>query len=116
MADRKPALGKGLSALIPDAPESTQPQRATLEVDLDLLAPNDYQPRTHVDDERLQELARSIQSNGVIHPPLVRAVEAAGERGATLRYQIIAGERRWRAAQLAGLLRVPVVFKELAGD
>jgi ParB family chromosome partitioning protein len=116
MADRKPALGKGLSALIPDAPESSAAPRSTLEVDLDLLAPNDYQPRAHVDDERLHELARSIRSNGVIQPIVVRTVETPGERGTTVRYQIIAGERRWRAAQLAGLLRVPVVVKELAGD
>ena len=60
MADRKPALGKGLSALIPDAPDTAAPPRAPLEVDIDLLAPNDYQPRTHVDDERLDQLARSI--------------------------------------------------------
>ena len=51
MADRKPALGKGLSALIPDAPEPPAPPRATFEIDIDLLAPNDYQPRSHVDDE-----------------------------------------------------------------
>jgi ParB family transcriptional regulator, chromosome partitioning protein len=116
MADRKPALGKGLSALIPDAPESSAPPRAPFEVDLDLLAPNDYQPRAHVNDERLQELARSIKSNGVIQPIVVRAVNTPGERHATVRYQIIAGERRWRAAQLAGLMRVPVVVKELGGD
>jgi ParB family chromosome partitioning protein len=115
MADRKPALGKGLSALIPDAPEPG-PARATFELDIDLLAPNDYQPRTHVDDERLQELARSIKSNGVIQPIVVRRMDAAGVAGTTGRYQIIAGERRWRAAQLAGLMRVPVAVKELAGD
>jgi ParB family chromosome partitioning protein len=115
MADRKPALGKGLSALIPDAPEPG-PARATFELDIDLLAPNDYQPRTHVDDERLQELARSIKSNGVIQPIVVRRIDAGGDAGTTGRYQIIAGERRWRAAQLAGLMRVPVAVKELAGD
>lgn len=115
MADRKPALGKGLSALIPDAPEPVAPARATLELDIDLLAPNDYQPRTHVDDERLQELARSIKSNGVIQPIVVRRIDVGGDAGTTVRYQIIAGERRWRAAQLAGLLRVPVAVKELAG-
>jgi len=115
MANRKPALGKGLSALIPEAPESPAP-RATFEVDLDLLAPNDYQPRAHVNDDRLQELARSIKSNGVIQPIVVRTVETIGERGTAIRYQIIAGERRWRAAQLAGLLRVPVVVKEIGGD
>jgi ParB family chromosome partitioning protein len=113
MADRKPALGKGLSALIPDAPEAAPP-RATLEIDIDLLAPNDYQPRAHVDDQRLQELARSIRSNGVIQPIVVRRV--ADGAGVTPRYQIIAGERRWRAAQIAGLLQVPIVVKDLDGD
>src|SRR5262245_49338224 len=115
MAERKPALGKGLSALIPDLPELSASSRAAFEIDVDLLAPNDYQPRAHVDDDRLQELARSIKSNGVIQPIVVRMLDASGERG-TARYQIIAGERRWRAAQLAGLLRVPVVVKDLAGD
>src|SRR5512132_4114558 len=116
MADRKPALGKGLSALIPDAPEPVAPARVTFELDIDLLAPNDYQPRTHVDDQRLQELARSIKSNGVIQPIVVRRIDAGGDPVTTARYQIIAGERRWRAAQLAGLLRVPVAVKELAGN
>lgn len=116
MADRKPALGKGLSALIPDAPAPPASARATIELDIDLLAPNDYQPRTQMDDERLQELARSIKSNGVIQPIVVRQIDTAGDSGTTVRYQIIAGERRWRAAQLAGLLRVPVAVKDLAGD
>lgn len=100
--EKRPALGKGLSALIPDAPEP--PSRAPLELDIDLLEPNDYQPRLHMDDARLDELAASIRANGVIQPVVVRALEGK-------RYQIIAGERRWRAAQRAGLLKVPVVVK-----
>ena len=109
-SDRKPALGKGLSALIPDAPDTLSTPRATLEIDIDLLAPNDYQPRTHVDDDRLQELARSIQANGVIQPIVVRRSDDG-------RYHIIAGERRWRASQIAGLTKVPVVVKEIgAGE
>ena len=107
MSDRKPALGKGLSALIPDAPDALSTPRTTLEIDIEVLAPNDYQPRTTVDDERLQELARSIAAHGVIQPIVVRA----GDHG---RYHIIAGERRWRAAQLAGLRKVPVVIKDIA--
>jgi ParB family transcriptional regulator, chromosome partitioning protein len=107
MADRKPALGKGLSALIPDAPEGLSTPRASLDIDIDLLEPNDFQPRGAMDDERLLELSRSIQANGVIQPIIARRV-AGG------RYQIIAGERRWRAAQRAGLRRVPVVVKEIA--
>ena len=110
MSDRKPALGKGLSALIPDAPDTLATPRTALEVDIDLLTPNDYQPRTHLDDERLQDLARSIQANGIIQPIVVRRSDDG-------RYHIIAGERRWRAAQAAGLHKVPVVVKDLgAGE
>lgn len=99
--DKRPALGKGLSALIPDAPES--PRASSLDVDIDRLSPNAYQPRAQMDEARLQELARSIASNGIIQPILVREV---GDR-----FQIIAGERRWRAAMLAGLHRVPVIVR-----
>ncbi len=103
MVEKRQALGKGLSALIPDAPE---PPSATLEVDVDLISPNRYQPRTHVDPAGIEDLARSIRANGIIQPIVVRR-EGSG-------YQIIAGERRWRAAQHAGLLRVPVVVKDVA--
>ena len=100
--EKRPALGKGLSALIPDAPE---PRVGPLEVDVDRLTPNALQPRAHLDDARLEELARSIRANGVIQPIIVRKT---GDR-----FQIIAGERRWRAAQKAGLLRVPVVVRDV---
>ena len=106
MIERRPALGKGLSALIPDAPEPV-PQGA-IEVDIDLLAPNHQQPRLRMDDAKLDELARSIQTNGIIQPILVRRT------GST--YQIIAGERRWRAAQRAGLLKVPVIVRDVPGE
>lgn len=102
MADKRPALGKGLSALIPDAPE---PQLGPFEIDIDLLTPNRFQPRAAIDDARLDDLARSIKSSGVIQPIIV-SPSVSG-------YQIIAGERRWRAAQRAGLLRVPVVVRDL---
>jgi ParB family chromosome partitioning protein len=114
MADRKFALGKGLSALIPDAPEPLPAQRASIDVDIDLLEPNDYQPRTAVHDDRLEELARSITTNGVIQPIVARPLATAP--GASPRFQIIAGERRWRAAQRAGLTKVPVVVKDISGD
>jgi ParB family chromosome partitioning protein len=104
MIDRRPALGKGLSALIPDAPEP--PRAGVLEVDIDLLAPNNLQPRVQMDDARLQELADSIKANGIIQPILVRRT------GTT--YRIIAGERRWRAAQRAGLHKVPVVVRDVS--
>src|SRR5207247_7968508 len=101
--EKRPALGKGLSALIPDAPE---PRIGPLEVDIDRLSPNMFQPRSQADEARLDELARSIKSSGVIQPIIVRR---AGEL-----FQIIAGERRWRAAKRAGLQRVPVVVREVA--
>lgn len=104
MIERRSALGKGLSALIPDAPE---PVRAgAVEVDIDLLSPNEQQPRLHMDDAKLEELAQSIRTNGIIQPILVRPT------GRT--YRIIAGERRWRAAQRAGLLKVPIVVRDVA--
>lgn len=107
MVERRPALGKGLSALIPDAPEP--PRTGVLEVGIDQLSPNDHQPRLQMDEARLDELAASIKANGVIQPILVRRTGDA--------YQIIAGERRWRAAQRAGLHSVPVVVRDvLAGD
>jgi ParB family chromosome partitioning protein len=102
--EKRPALGKGLSALIPDVLE---PIRASpVEADIDRLSPSDFQPRSYVDDARLQELAQSIKANGIIQPIVVRRV---GDR-----FQIIAGERRWRAAKVAGLLRVPVVVRDVA--
>src|SRR5918912_152586 len=102
--ERRPALGKGLSALIPDAPEL--PRMPATEVDVDRLLPNAFQPRGRVDDGRLEELAQSIRSNGVIQPIVVRKVGYA--------FEIIAGERRWRAAKLAGLARVPIVVRDVA--
>jgi ParB family chromosome partitioning protein len=109
MVERKPALGKGLSALIPDAPEALVTPRTALDLDIDLLEPNDYQPRAQMEDDRLQDLTQSIKSNGIIQPIVVRKLESG-------RYQIIAGERRWRAAQRAGLGKVPVVIKDVGAD
>ena len=103
MIERRPALGKGLSALIPTVSES--PRQGPLEIDIDLLAPGDQQPRLIMDDGKLEELAQSIKANGIIQPILVRRT------GAT--YRIIAGERRWRAAQRAGLLKVPVIVRDM---
>jgi ParB family transcriptional regulator, chromosome partitioning protein len=110
--DKRPALGKGLSALIPDASDTLSTPRTSLEVDVDQLEPNHYQPRGQFDAERLQDLARSIQANGVIQPIVVRRIDSAG--GGRERYQIIAGERRWRAAQHAHLAKVPIVVKDIA--
>jgi ParB family chromosome partitioning protein len=104
--EKRPALGKGLSALIPDAPEA---RTSSLEVDIDRLSPNDLQPRGHMDHAALDSLAQSIASSGIIQPIVVRKV---GDR-----FQIIAGERRWRAARMAGLQRVPIAVRDVApGD
>ena len=103
MIDRRPALGKGLSALIPEAPEA--PRSASHEVDIDLLAPNEHQPRQQFDEAKLEELAASIRARGIIQPILVRREGSS--------YRIIAGERRWRAAQRAGLHKVPVVVRDI---
>ena len=110
MVEKRPALGRGLSALIPGgttaAPASSSAK--PLEVDTDLLTPNPFQPRTVMDDERIEELARSIRANGIIQPIVVRKAPNG--------YEIIAGERRWRAAQRAGLLKVPIVQRDTPDD
>jgi ParB family chromosome partitioning protein len=101
--DKRPALGKGLSALIPDEPVR---HSSAAEIDIDRISPNEFQPRIALDESSLAELAHSIKAHGIIQPIVVRK---SGER-----FQIIAGERRWRAARQAGLLRVPVVIKDIA--
>jgi ParB family chromosome partitioning protein len=108
MVDKRPALGRGLSALIPDVPASPAPSARPFEVDTDLLQPNRFQPRTVMDDERIEELARSIRANGVIQPIVVRQADSG--------YEIVAGERRWRASQRAGLLKVPIVVRDIPDD
>ncbi|HEX6464630.1 MAG TPA: ParB/RepB/Spo0J family partition protein [Vicinamibacterales bacterium] len=109
MVDKRPALGRGLSALIPDSPVvPAASQENALEVDTDLLRPNQFQPRTQMDEERIDDLARSIKSNGIIQPIVVRRSGAD--------FEIVAGERRWRAAQRAGLLKVPVFVRDVPDD
>jgi ParB family chromosome partitioning protein len=90
-----------LSALIPDAPAAPPAGERALDVDIDLLRPNRFQPRTAMDDTRIDELSRSIKANGVIQPIVVRKADKG--------FEIIAGERRWRASQMAGLHEVPIV-------
>ena len=107
------ALGKGLSALIREPEPAVQPAGANpvavksgpTEVDIDLIDPNPFQPRTHFAAQALEELAQSIRSTGVIQPIILRPTGA--------RYQLIAGERRWRAAQRAGLHRIAAVVRDV---
>jgi ParB family chromosome partitioning protein len=109
MVEKRPALGRGLSALIPDAPApAASSAERSLDVDTDLLRPNKFQPRTQMDDARIDELSRSIRSNGIIQPIVVRKVEHG--------YEIIAGERRWRAAQRLGMMKVPIVVRDIPED
>jgi ParB family chromosome partitioning protein len=98
-----PALGRGLASLIP---QRTTPTAAILEVPLARVSPNPYQPRKHWDDADLAELAASIREHGVLQPVLVTEVLNG--------YQLIAGERRVRAARLAGLERIPALVRQLA--
>jgi len=125
------ALGRGLGALIRDVDVSTPPAAPAtpaatgaatavapapisgvtggpLSLDIDLLDPSPYQPRTRFAESALEELAQSIRSSGIIQPLVVRKIGS--------RYQLIAGERRWRAAQRAQLLRVPVVVREVGDE
>jgi len=100
-------LGRGLSALLGDETSKTSGENY-LEIDLDLIEPNSEQPRSRFTEEKLEELAQSIRANGIVQPIVVR------KRGA--RYQIVAGERRWRGAQIAGLQKIPAVIKEVADE
>jgi len=100
-------LGRGLSALLSETPATTNEELR--EVDIDLIEPNNVQPRTRFDETQLEELAQSIKTNGVVQPILVRKTNGG-------RYQIVAGERRWRAAQRAGLQRIPSVIRDVPDD
>lgn len=109
------ALGKGLSALIPTrtTPQPADNAAATpadqiSQLPIDRIDPNPLQPRRIFQSDRLEELAQSIRSNGIIQPLVVRR---QGNR-----YQLVAGERRWRAAKLAGLIQVPVIVQEFPDD
>lgn len=107
MKEPKNALGRGLDALIPSGPADAV-STGIMELDIDRISPNRYQPRDAFDAETLGELAQSIRENGIIQPLVLRR---QGED-----FQIVAGERRWRAAQMAGLQRVPAVIKHVTDD
>jgi ParB family chromosome partitioning protein len=104
---QKQALGKGLGALIPDLSSLDDQEKKALgitELELDKIVPNEYQPRKVFNDEKLKELAASIKEQGVIQPVIVHKAGSG--------YELIAGERRWRAARMAGLRTIPALVKE----
>jgi ParB family chromosome partitioning protein len=101
----KKALGRGLSALFPQAGSLDQD---LVHLGIDQIRPAEAQPRKHFDESKLKELAQSIKTNGLIQPLVVRRIGDG--------FQLIAGERRWRAAQLAGIHKVPCVIKDASDD
>ena len=104
MAKAKGGLGKGLEALFAD---NSTDSGAVSSLAVSEIEPNRGQPRRHFDEAALAELADSIRQYGVLQPLVVRPMESGG-------YQLVAGERRWRAARMAGLSQVPVVIRELS--
>ena len=103
-------LGRGLDALLSGNDDATTPAADRLQkLEISLLKPGKYQPRTNMNQESLAELAESIKTQGIMQPILVRAIGVDN-------YEIIAGERRWRAAQLAGMAEVPAIIREVADD
>src|SRR5512147_615910 len=131
MATKRPSLGRGLEALLgttrtvpgdaaAGADGSTAPARAPLDEELaripvDLLQRWRYQPRLDMRPESLQELADSIRAQGVVQPIVVRPVGLPAS-GQSQRYEIIAGERRWRASQLAGLADIPAIIRHIPDE
>lgn len=105
MALKKRGLGRGLDALLGDA-VLAEPTSSPRTLPVDRIEPSRFQPRKDIDLERLRELADSIKAHGVVQPIVVRA-------GGNDRYELVAGERRWRAARLAGLAEIPVVVRKL---
>jgi ParB family chromosome partitioning protein len=101
---KRGGLGRGLSALIPGAPEAGEATTGLLEVPANAIAPNPKQPRSRFDDETLKELAASIREVGILQPIVVRRTGQG--------YEVVTGERRLRAAKLAGLATVPVVLRD----
>lgn len=128
MATKKTkGLGRGLDALLIPEPAAADPAGVPMLLPLEEISPGQYQPRTRMDEGALYELAESIRAQGIMQPILVRqlaqpravtlpAADGAGEETATAHYEIIAGERRYRAARLAGLAQVPVLVREVADE
>ena len=127
--NKRKSLGRGLDALLSSArpqpaptpvaatsaPPAPAPESGLREVPVDLLRRGKYQPRIDMREETLAELAESIKAQGVVQPIIVRPIKGAGAGGET-QYEIVAGERRWRAAQLAGLHTVPAVVRDIPDE
>jgi len=110
MPEERKTLGRGLDSLLQGGTRSKlKNNNAILEIGLDDLTPGQYQPRKRMHKQNLEELAESIKSNGLIQPIIVKPL-------ASDRYEIVAGERRWRAARLAGLETIPSIIKEMNND
>jgi ParB family chromosome partitioning protein len=117
MSDKKRGLGRGLEALLGESKKRPEPdvpaaREQLMQIPVDLLARGKYQPRVDMREESLQELADSIKAQGIIQPIVVRPV-GAPEAGQPQRYEIVAGERRWRAAQMAGQHENPAVLRRI---
>ena len=115
---KRKALGKGLRSLIPEAPTRRAPEQpgpsartagsGLVDLDIDQIVPNLRQPRQGFDEQALEDLAQSLKRDGVLQPVIVRKSNDG--------FELIAGERRWRAAQRAGLLKIPAIVREVADD
>jgi len=105
---KKQALGRGLDALIPDVGASDLEPRSFFYCDIDSIRPNPYQPRRRFTEQELKDLSGSIKEKGIIQPLVVRTVPTG--------YELVVGERRWRAARVAKLKQVPVVAKDVSGS
>jgi ParB family chromosome partitioning protein len=117
MTDKKRGLGRGLEALLGESKKRPEPdvpaaREQLMQIPVDLLSRGKYQPRVDMREESLQELADSIKAQGIIQPIVVRPV-GVPEDNQPQRYEIVAGERRWRAAQLAGLHEIPAVLRRI---
>lgn len=123
----KKSLGRGLQSLIPpkrtrlssltaDLPASRNKKESVFNVEIDKIKPNSRQPRQIIAETALQEMADSIKEYGILQPLIVSKIEKPTKRGRQVEYELVAGERRWRAARLAGLPHVPVIIRDSSDD
>jgi ParB family chromosome partitioning protein len=115
MSDKRKSLGRGLDALLgqPGEAETKNQKQGLTEIPIEQIGPGPFQPRKQIDESQLNELAQSIKAQGVIQPIVVRE-RAIADSHTGVRFEIIAGERRWRATQIAGLENIPAVIRTIA--